>query len=452
MKTTCDMTQGNPLKLLLQFTLPMLAGNLFQQFYNIVDSIIVGNYVGADALAAVGASGSVNFLFFSLCIGMASGVGIVISQYFGAKEERSVRIAIMNSTYLMIFSALLMATLGFFLATPLFKLLDTPANIIEYTVTYFRTSCIGLLAVALYNGVSSILRALGDSKTPLYFLIVASFVNIILDLLFIRVFHLGVFGAALATIISQIVSAVGCIIWALWKNPYFTISSEYCKFHWPIIKRCACLGFPVALQNAMIAVSCVALQRVVNSFGTQVVAAFTVTNRIEQLVQQPFNSLGAAVSTFSGQNIGAGNINRVKDGYKKSFFIMAIFSFTMLFVAQFLGEPIVKVFLDNSETKVIALGTQALKITSCFYFFLGMIYITRALLNGTGDTIYSFINGIIEMIGRIGLAKPLTLIPSLGVYGVWAATALTWFITGIVSLIRYSSGKWKTKGIIHKSN
>jgi len=445
-----DMTVGKPVSLLLSFTIPMLLGNIFQQFYSIIDSIIVGKYVGADALAAVGATGSVNYLFFSLCFGMASGIGIVISQYFGAKDFEYVKSAIANAFYLLLISALLMFIISFALARPFLVLLNTPANILDDSVLFMRTICCGIFTVAIYNGVASIMRALGDSKTPLFFLIMSSFLNIGLDFLFVLGFHWGVFGAAFATVLSEAAAAIGSLIFAIRKNPYFKMEKEYLKWNPAIIGKCLRLGFPVALQNMMIAVSCIVLQSVVNTFGSLVVAAFTVTSRVEQLVQQPYNSLGTAVSNFSGQNMGAGNIQRVKKGYKQSYLIMGAFTLIMLPLAQLFGHEIVQLFVSAKEVEVIKLGTQALKITSWFYFPLGMIYITRGLLNGTGDTVYAFINGLIEMCGRIFLARPLTLISGIGVWGVWLATALTWLITGIISWLRYMQGKWKTKSIISK--
>lgn len=444
-----DMTRGNPVTLLLAFTLPMLVGNLFQQFYSMIDSMIVGNYIGADALAAVGATSSVSFLFFSLCNGLAIGIGIVISQYLGARDEEYVKRSIANSIYVMSASALLMSLVGFFLARPVLKLLNTPDNILNDSTLFLRTLCVGLIAVSFYNCISAILRSLGDSTTPLFFLALSIVVNIGLDFLFVLVFGWGVFGTAVATIIAQGVAAVGSLIFALLKNPYFKIPKEYLSPNKEIVARCIRMGFPVALQSSLISISCIVLQSVVNSFGSVVVAAFTVTSRIEQLVQQPYNSLGTAVSTYTGQNIGAGQINMVRKGYRKSILLVGIFTLCMLPLAQFCGYYIMRLFVNDAE--VIELGTQALKITSWFYFPLGMIYITRALLNGAGDTVYSFINGMIEMAGRIGLAGPLTRIGSIGVWGVWLATALTWLITGIASFIRYLQGKWKDKSVVRKN-
>lgn len=436
-----DMTVGKPTGLLLSFMLPMVVGNVFQQLYNMVDSMIVGQFVGADALAAVGATGSLNFLFFSLCGGMANGTGVVISQHFGAGNDDYVKKAISNAAYIMLVVGGVMGALGIFLARPALILLHTPENILADATLYMQIMCAGVLAVALYNCVSAILRAVGDSKTPLYFLIVASIINIVLDLLFVRTFGMGVAGAGIATIISQFFSGVGSLLFAIFKNPYFKIDKKLLKPDFDIIWQCTRMGVPLAFQTSLIAISCVALQSVVNTFGSVVVAAFTATSRIEQLVQQPFNSLGMAMSTYAGQNIGAGKIDRVKQGYRKGLLIMAIFSLIMIPLAQFGGDFIMKLFV--SDVEVIAFGSQALKITSWFYLFLGAIYVTRGLLNGAGDAVFAFANGIVEMLGRICFARPLTLIPSVGVWGVWLATALTWFVAGMFNMSRYFQGNWK---------
>ena len=306
-----DMTEGNPTELLLTFMLPMVVGNVFQQLYNMVDSMIVGKYVGADALAAVGATGSLNFLIFSLCGGMANGIGIIISQYFGAGNDNGVKKAIANAVYIMTASALLMGVIGLVFSRKLLIFLNTPENILDDSVLYMQIMCIGILAVGLYNCIAAILRAVGDSKTPLYFLIVASILNIALDLLFVKTFNMGVAGAGIATIISQLLAGIGSLAFAFIKNPYFKIGRDQMKAEKMIIAQCVRMGIPLAFQTSLIAISCVALQSVVNTFGSVVVAAFTATSRIEQLVQQPYNSLGMAVSSFTGQNIGAGKLDMV---------------------------------------------------------------------------------------------------------------------------------------------
>lgn len=439
-----DMTAGEPAGLLLSFMVPMIVGNVFQQLYNLVDSMIVGQYVGADALAAVGSTGSVTYLFFALCVGMASGAGIVISQNFGAGDESGVKKAIANGAYIMLAVSILMGVMGAVLSRPALIFLHTPENILDDAVMYMRIMCAGVLAVALYNCVSSILRAVGDSRTPLYFLIGASVLNIVLDLLFVRGFSWGVAGAGAATIIAQLLAGIGSLLFALMKNPFFRIEKEQLKADWEIIWQCVRMGVPLAFQTSLIAISCVALQRVVNTFGSVVVAAFTATSRVEQLVQQPYDSLGVAMSTYTGQNIGAKKIDRVRQGYKRGMLIMAVFTLIMLPIAQMGGERIMRLFV--SETEVIALGAKALKITSCFYLFLGAIYTTRGLLNGTGDAVFAFLNGVVEMLGRICLAGPLTRVASIGVWGVWLATALTWFLAGSFNIARYFQGKWKRAG------
>ncbi|NLG05073.1 MAG: MATE family efflux transporter [Clostridia bacterium] len=441
-----DMTKGNEMSLLIRFSIPMVIGNIFQQFYNMVDSIIVGKYVGKGALAAVGATGSLTFLFFSLCMGMSIGIGILVSQYFGNNDDEYVKKTIANSVYVMMTIGILMSILGVVFAKSVLQLLNTPPEILTDAVDYMRIACAGIVAVSAYNAISSILRALGDSKMPLVFLIIASFMNIVLDLLFVIQFGLGVKGVAYATIISQSVSAIGAIAFAIWKNPYFKISKEERKVDKKLINKSVRLGVPVAAQNALIAVSCIALQAVVNRFGEDVVAAFTATNRIEQLVQQPFNSVGAAVSTFAGQNIGANLIERVKKGYHKSILMVAVLSILMLAMAWIFGESIMCLFVNDAH--VIYLGSVALRITSTMYFALGMIYVTRGLLNGCGDAFYAMINGGVEVVGRVVFPTILVMIPMIGVWGIWLSTGLTWVITAIASVIRYKQGKWRFKSVI----
>lgn len=435
------MTVGKPTGLLLSFMLPMVIGNVFQQLYSMADSMIVGQFVGADALAAVGATGSVNFLFFSLCSGMANGTGIVISQHFGAGNSDYVKKAIANAAYIMLVAGLVMGGLGVLLAKPILIFLNTPDNILADATLYMRIVCAGVLATAAYNCISAILRAVGDSKTPLYFLIMSSILNVGLDIWFVRGLGMGVAGAAIATIIAQFLSGVGSLMFAFAKNPFFKIERQQWKMDMEIIWQCTRMGVPLAFQTSLIAVSCVALQSVVNTFGSVVVAAFTATSRFEQVVQQPYNSLGMAVSTYTGQNIGAGKIDRVRQGYRRGLLIMAVFAMIMIPAAQFGGDFIMRLFVQDAE--VIAFGSHALKITSWFYLFLGSIYVTRGLLNGAGDAAFAFANGLVEMLGRICLAKPLTLIPSVGVWGVWLATALTWMLAGLFNMSRYFQEKWK---------
>ena len=359
-----DMTEGKEVSLLMKFALPMLLGNVFQQLYNMVDSIIVGNVVGKNALAAIGATTALSFLFFSLCSGMSIGAGILISQYFGARNEKYVKKTIVNSTYLIAFVAIIMTIVGVIFARPVLQLMNTPELILNDAVSYLQITSAGILAVAAYNAISAVLRALGDARTPLIFLGVASVLNVILDLIFVIVFGLGVDGAAYATILSQLVAALCCTLFAFKSNPYFIGLNQYKELDWNIILGCSRVGVPVAFQTSLISISCIFLQKIVNGFGENVVAAFTTVNRIEQLVQQPYTSLGAAISTFTGQNIGANRIDRVKRGFYWSIVLTAIFSALMFVCAQLFGISMVRLFVKDHE--VIQFGAKALAITSAF--------------------------------------------------------------------------------------
>ncbi|MDD3660460.1 MAG: MATE family efflux transporter [Lachnospiraceae bacterium] len=441
-----DMTQGSPVNHILGFSIPLLAGNLFQQLYNMVDSIVVGNYVGANALAAVGACGSLNFLFFALSSGIAIGIGVIVSQYFGAGDEEHVRKTIANSIYILSVSAVTVSILGMIYTPWILTLLDTPDAIFQDAVIYMRTTCAGIPAIAAYNGIASILRALGDSKTPLKYLIFACILNVILDLLFVLQFDMAVFGVALATIISQLVSAAACVIFAYQKVELFRLTKEQMVPEKNIIINSVKLGIPIAFQNSLIAISCLVLQRVVNGYGETVVAAFTITSRVEQFIQQPYASVSMAVSTFTGQNVGAGRIDRVREGFRKSVIMSLGFSILMLPVAFIFGEQIVSLFVREKE--VVRMGATALKITSICYFPLAMIYMPRALMNGAGDAAFAMINGLTEVACRIGFSVLFASIPFIGHWGVWITTGATWTVTAIVCLLRYFSGVWINKGMI----
>lgn len=450
-----DMSVGSPSKHLLKFSFPLLIGNVFQQFYNMVDSIVVGNFVGPNAIAAVGTCGSMNFFCFSLSSGLAIGIGIIIAQYFGAKDDKNVRKTIANSIYVLGFAAIIISILGFSICPFVLKLLNCPENILPDAVIYMRTTCCGIIFVVLYNGVASILRALGDSKSPLYFLILSSIINLVLDLIFVLVFKWAVFGVAIATVIAQAISGIVSLIYAYRKIEYFKLTRKELKPNFHIIISSFKLSIPIALQNCLISVSMMVLQGVVNTFGEKVMASYTIVMRIEQLVQQPFSSLGTAITTFSGQNLGAKKIERVKQGYHRGILISFIFFVFIFVVFQLLSKYIVGFFVKDDE--VIRIGSIGLRITSCFYFSLAMIYVPRSVLNGCGDTSFAMINGATEVVGRIVFANILTKITSItlfghiipiGYWGIWLTTAITWTLTAIVCIIRYKSGVWFKKSVI----
>ena len=441
-----DMTKGTPWKLLLQFAVPLFIGNIFQQLYNMVDSIIVGNFVGPNALGAIGTTNSLNFLFFSLVAGLSVGIGIIVAQFFGSNNEEKVKDTIGNAIWIVLISSVIMACIGFFVAKPVLVLLRTDKVILGDATAYLKVTSIGICCTGLYNGVSSILRALGDSKTPLIFLISASLVNVVLDLWFVLGLGWGVVGAGVATAFSQFLSAVTCIFYAYKSNTYFRLKKKNFKLNSYIVEKSLRLGIPVALQNSLIAFSLIVLQAIVNGYGATFTTAFTVISRIETLVQQPFMSIGAAVSTYTGQNLGAGKTDRVVKGFNSSNVMNGIFSAVVLVLFWTFTSPIVSIF--GKDVEVLRIASDGLRITSCFYVFLGLIYTTRNVLNGAGDAMFSLFTGIVECIGRVGFAYPLTLIPFLGSYGVFVATGITWMLNGLFSLIRYKRGKWKTINLV----
>lgn len=433
--TSINMTTGNPVKLILVFSVPLLIGNIFQQFYNLADSIIVGRFIGADALAAIGVTSSITFFFFALCNGFASGGGIIVSQSFGRGDKDSVKNSIANTGYIMICLPLIVGISAFFLSKLILILLKTPDDIFDEALLYIRLMCIGLLFTSVYNYVSSMMRALGDSKTPLYFLIFSCFLNAGLDLLFVCVFKKGVFGAGIATLISQLVSNFLCLGYAFGFNPYFKFTKADLKINPKVLRDTIKLGVPLSLQFSMIAISCMALQRVVNSFGAVAVAAFTATSRIEQIIHQPYQTLNAAVATFAGQNYGAKKIERAVDGYRKTMLMMVIFTAVMVPVIQIFGSQITSIFVEEPE--VIAMGAQAMRITSIFYVFLGLIYVVRGILNGFGDGFFALLNGIVEVIGRFTVPFIFVAIPAMGVWGIWWSVGAVWFLSGFTAWLRY---------------
>lgn len=444
-KNITDMTVGSPLRHILIFTLPLLVGNLFQQLYNLVDSVVVGNYVGANALAAVGTCGSLGFLFFSLSSGLAIGIGILASQYFGAKDEKQIRVTIANSIFILVVAGGLVSLMGYVGAPAFLHLLRVPEGIFPDAVSYLRITSIGTIAVALYNGVASLLRALGDSKSPLYFLIISSVMNVVLDLIFVLALNMGVFGVGLATILSQLFSFIISAVYAYTRVPYFRLTKEELKPNGRIIARCMQLGIPMALQNALIAVSTMVLQGVVNGFGETIMAAYTVVGRVEQLVHQPFISLSTAVTSFAGQNIGAGKTDRVKQSFKLATVTALAISIAMFPITFLFGRSIVAGFVKEPE--VIAIGFRALCIDCFFYFALGMIYVPRGILNGCGDSGFALVNGATEVACRILFAAVLTR-TALGFWGIWVTTGLTWTVTALVCVYRYFTGKWRRMAAI----
>ena len=434
-ENTVNMTEGSPVRLLLAFSVPMLIGNIFQQLYNLVDSVIVGQFVGAQALAAIGATGSITFFFFALCNGIGAGGGIVTSHFFGEGNTDKVKNCIANTAYIMLVIPTTIGAIAFFTAGPILRLLNTPDSIMVDSKVYMQIMCVCMVMISVYNFASSMLRALGDSKTPLYFLIFSCILNGVLDVIFVYNLKLGVWGAGIATLISNMVCGTLCLVFAFKTNPYFKMSRGDWRVNPVILGRCIRLGVPLSLQFSLIAISCMALQRVVNSFGPVAVAAFTATSRVEQLIHQPYGTLGTALSTYTGQNYGAKKHDRIIEGYRKSMIMMAIFTVLMIPLIQIFGSPITRLFVKEPE--VIEMGAKALRITSWFYIFLGVIYVVRGVLNGIGDATFALINGITEVVGRFVVPVALCAVAAIGVWGIWWSVGIVWFLSGLTAWLRY---------------
>lgn len=442
------MTSGSEMGHIIRFALPLLGGNILQQTYSITDTVILGKFLGDNAIAAVGATGSITYLFYTLCIGLSIGTGVIVSQLFGVGDFKRLRAAVFNSAVATAFFGIAVSVISALAAEPILRLLSVPDSLIADSALYMRIACGGTVAVAAYNWINAVMRAMGDSKTPLIFLGIASVINVALDLLFVVVLGTGIGGAAAATVLAQGISAAVCIIYCFRSYGELKYSKGELRPDKSLIRKCVSVGIPIALQNGLVSVSMVALQRVTNGFGEVVMTSYTISMRIEQFIQQPFSSLNAAVSTFIGQNIGANKSDRAINGLKAAIKLSTAFSFVVLAVYIFFSKYIIGMFSDSAE--IVDIVSKALLITGSFYWSLGIIHTVRGFLNGAGDTGFALINGLTEVICRVGLSLLLTSIASVGMWGIWITTACTWFATGAISFIRYRSGKWKDRAFVKK--
>lgn len=440
-----DLTTGKESKVIFQFALPMLMGNVFQQLYNIVDSIIVGNFIGKEALAAVGASFPIIFTLISLIIGIASGTTIVIAQYFGAKDIISVKKAI-NTLYVFLFFAAIFTTIvGILISEHLFKLLQLPAEILPQAKSYLNVFLLGTLAFFGYSGTSAILRGLGDSKTPLYFLIISTIFNIAFDLLFVLVFKWGIVGVAVATIISQGGAFVTAILYLNRYHKIIQFSFRELKFDKEIFRQSFRIGLPTGFQHTFIALGMMALIGIVNTFGTDVIAAYSVAGRIDSIAALPAMNFSAALATFAGQNLGANKPGRVRNGFKATLLMSSSVSVAVTLMVILFGNFLMSLFSPDPE--VIRIGREYLIIVSAFYLVLSVLFTTHGVLRGAGDTLIPmFITLVSLWLVRIPLSWYLS--QRMGETGIWWAIPIGWFLGMFVSYVYYLTGKWKTKVVV----
>lgn len=432
---TNDMTKGNPVKLILLFSIPLLIGNVFQQFYSMVDTIIVGRFVGVDALAAVGSTGSMVFLVNGFATGLTSGFAVLVSQKFGAKDENGLRKAVASAVTLTVISVIVVTLVSLIGAKPLLKLMNTPENIMGDAYTYIKIIYGGVVATVAYNLIASILRALGDSKTPLYFLIVSSVLNVILDLVFIINFKMGVAGAAYATIISQGISAILCLIYTYKKFIILRLKKEDFKVKRSYYHKHLKIGIPMALQFSITAIGIMTVQGALNVFGSIVIASYTAASKALQLVMQPAITFGVTMATYCGQNLGAKEYGRIKEGVKECTKISVITSIIAGAVLIFLGKYFVMMFITNPDAEILKYAQQVLDISAIFFIPLGLIFIYRNALQGIGDSFVPMMAGVYELVARAIVA--FTLPKYLRFMGICLADPVAWFAAVIPLGITY---------------
>ena len=422
---TNDMTTGNPVKLILLFSIPLLIGNIFQQFYSMVDTIIVGRFVGVEALAAVGTTSSMVFLVNGFVMGLTSGFAVLISQKYGAKDEAGVKKAVASSITLSIIATIIVTFISVISAKPLLALMNTPSNIMKDASTYIVILYAGNVAIIFYNMMAAILRALGDSKTPLYFLIVSSVLNIILDLVLIINFKMGVAGAAYATVISQGVSALLCVIYTYKKYKILRLKKEDFKVKKKYYRKHLKVGIPMALQFSITAIGIMTVQSAINIFGSTVIASYAAASKVLQLVMQPATTLGVTMATYCGQNIGAKRYDRIKLGVKKCVQISIITSLISAMVLIFLGKYFVMMFVSNPDAEILSYAQQVLNISAIFFIPLGLIFVYRNALQGIGDSFIPMMAGVYELVARAVVA--FTLPKVLKFMGICLADPVAWF-------------------------
>jgi putative MATE family efflux protein len=442
-----DLSVGKESTIIFRFALPMLIGNVFQQIYTLINSIIVGNFVGKEALAAVGASFPLIFTLISLVIGIAIGATIVIAQYFGAKDMKNVTRAIDTLLIVTLIASVIVTIVGILLSKPIFMLTDLPDEVLPLAVTYFNIYMLGLVFAFGFNSISAILRGMGDSKTPLYFLVISTVLNIGLDFLFVLGFKWGVAGAAWATVISQAVALLFAIIYLNKTHDIFKVEWRKPEFDRAILNKSLRIGFPVGFQQAFVALSMLAMYWLVNRFGTNVTAAFSVAFRIDSFASMPAMNFAMALSAFVGQNLGANKPERVKHGLWSTFYMTSIISVSISLVGIFFAGPLMRLFTNDPE--VIAIGKDYLQIVTGFYIVFSSMFVVGGVMRGAGDT---FIPMLITFFALWIVRIPVGYFMSerMGYHGIWWCIPIAWVVGLSLSYLYYLTGRWKKKVVVRK--
>ena len=435
-----DLTQGEPLKLILLFSVPLLIGNIFQQLYNIADLVIVGRLLGVESFAAVGAVAPLFFLIMFVIVGFTNGFAVVTGQRYGAKDYDGVRDSFVVSTILSTIVTLIFSVICTIFMNPILHWLNVPANIYHNAYWYIEIVVIGLLSATFYNMLASVIRALGDSKTPLYFLILASIVNIILALVFIEIFRMGVPGSAVAVVLSQAISVILCLIFVKYKFPILHLKKsdwlvKFDKKFYDSVYEHLRIGFPMAVQFSIIGVGIIIIQSVCNTFGSNVIAALTAALRIEQIATLPMMSFGVALAAYVAQNFGAKKFKRIRLGVLKTSTINIALSILMAFVMRIWGTDIIGAFIGSATAEIIDIAHRYLLISTLFYFFLGQIFIYRNALQGMGETIFPLSACVAELVMRAFAAVYLAI--KFGYIGVFYSGPIAWISASAVLFFGY---------------
>ena len=447
-RTDTDMTKGSPFSIILKFTMTLLLGNVAQQLYNIVDTIIVGRYVDPLALAAVGSTGTIMFLMFGTSNGMVSGFSIVTSQKYGAGDEKGVKASVTNGLYLSLAIAALITVIGLAFMRPLLKLMNTPADIFDYAIIYISTICGGIVCVILYNYCASLMRAVGNSKMPLIFLLFSAATNVGLDLLFIIRFHLGTYGAALATIIAQGLAVIPCIIYIYAKMPVLRPSKEDWKIDPKIIKQQLRLGIPMAIQYSITASGTVIMQSAFNTFDSVAVTAITAASKFQGIITMGMFSVGQTMAAYAGQNYGARNMKRIREGIHAALKIYVVYSVIAAVVAILAVPHVLWLFFDTEVdvSLYIPWAMPYIIESAVCYFFLAMIFIYRHTIQSVGYASIAMILGFVELGARM-----ITSFYSIYVHNYYIAVAsdpFAWATAGIAGMLigmvifRNTERKW----------
>lgn len=435
---TKDLTSGNPLKVILLFTLPLVLGNLFQQFYALADTIIVGRYCGVSALASVGSTGSLNYLILGFVIGVCNGFAIPIAQLFGARDYRDLRRHVANAAWLCLASSVVLTVLTVAFTRPMLILMQTPEDILDGAATYIGWIFAGIPFIFLYNMVAGIMRALGDSKTPLFFLILTSVLNIGLDLLFVIPFQMGVLGAALATDISQAVSGVVSFIFLCKKFTVLAMETGDARLNRRVCFRLLGIGLPMGLQCSITAIGSVIVQWAVNMLGSTAVAAVTAASKTMNLLTVPLESVGTAMATYAGQNLGAARMDRVRKGVHSALLIATVYALASLVILHFGDVTVMGLFLDTAtEVQIVEMGRQYLFWNSVFFIPLGALIVWRYSIQGLGFSTLAMMAGVAEMVARTLVA--IALVPVLGYFGAELANPAAWIAA---CLFLYPAYRW----------